>query len=117
MLYRYANDGLCELINLQIVSFYCFMPTEYAEQHTSEGFTFKEVDVDEILVGAYADKLEKNVVDLLKHSIDRMPWRLYVHDEYPVGRPHANRKELLTDQPESTGPRASRRCWAMPRIP
>ncbi|KAL1658529.1 hypothetical protein GGF50DRAFT_108483 [Schizophyllum commune] len=66
-----------------IVSFYCFMPTEYAEQHTSEGFTFKEVDVDEILVGAYADKLEKNVVDLLKNSIDRMPWRLYVHDEYP----------------------------------
>ena len=65
------------------------MPTEYAEQHTSEGFTFKEVDVDEILVGAYADKLEKNVVDLLKNSIDRMPWRLYVHDEYPVGHPHA----------------------------
>ncbi|TRM64901.1 hypothetical protein BD626DRAFT_567760 [Schizophyllum amplum] len=66
-----------------IVSFYCFMPTEYAAQHTSEGFTFKEVDVEEMLVGAYADKLEKNVVDLLKASIDRMPWRLYVHDEYP----------------------------------
>ncbi|KAF8884605.1 hypothetical protein BD779DRAFT_766113 [Infundibulicybe gibba] len=65
-----------------IVSFYCFMPTEFAEQHTSEGFQFKEVPVSEILVGSY-DKLDKDCVDLLKNSVDRMPWRLYVHDPYP----------------------------------
>ncbi|KAF8884604.1 hypothetical protein BD779DRAFT_1787139 [Infundibulicybe gibba] len=65
-----------------IVSFYCFMPTEYAKQHTSEGFRFKEVPVSEILIGSY-ECLDKDCVDLLKNSVDRMPWRLYVHEPYP----------------------------------
>ncbi|KAF9268247.1 salicylate hydroxylase [Marasmius fiardii PR-910] len=64
-----------------IVSFYCFMPTEMTEHH-EEGFVFEQVPVRDILVGKY-DELDPDCVNLLKHSIDRMPWRLYVHQPYP----------------------------------
>ncbi|ORY88242.1 hypothetical protein BCR35DRAFT_301762 [Leucosporidium creatinivorum] len=63
-----------------IVSFYCFMPTEMTN-HTQEGFQFAEVPVSDILAGAYS-QLDPNCVDLIKNSIDRMPWRLYVHQPY-----------------------------------
>ena len=58
-------------------------PVEYALQHVSEGFQFKEVAVEEILVGAYKDCLHEDAKNLLKNSIERMPWRLYLHKPYP----------------------------------
>ncbi|KAM0786826.1 hypothetical protein ACM66B_002255 [Microbotryomycetes sp. NB124-2] len=64
----------------EIVSFYCFMPTEMTN-HTQEGFSFAEVPVSDILVGKY-DVLDPQCRDLIKNSIDRMPWRLYVHQPY-----------------------------------
>ncbi|CAK5275813.1 unnamed protein product [Mycena citricolor] len=64
----------------EIVSFYCFMPSELTSHH-EEGFSFKEVPVSDILVGRY-DTLDPDCVALLKQSIDRMPWRLYVHQPY-----------------------------------
>ncbi|KAF7354941.1 Salicylate hydroxylase [Mycena sanguinolenta] len=60
--------------------FYCFMPTELTSHH-EEGFVFKEVPVTDILQGRY-DTLDPDCVALLKHSIERMPWRLYVHQPY-----------------------------------
>ncbi|KAJ7265854.1 salicylate hydroxylase [Mycena haematopus] len=64
----------------EVVSFYCFMPTELTSHH-EEGFVFKEVPVADILQGRY-DTLDPDCVALLKHSIERMPWRLYVHQPY-----------------------------------
>jgi salicylate hydroxylase len=58
------------------------MPTEMTN-HTEEGFMFKEAPVEDILKGAYAD-LDPNCRDLLLNSVERMPWRLYVHQPYPV---------------------------------
>lgn len=58
------------------------MPTELTKHH-KEGFTFAEVPVDDILAGRY-DQLDPDCVNLLKTSVDRMPWRLYVHQPYPV---------------------------------
>ncbi|RXW25751.1 hypothetical protein EST38_g82 [Candolleomyces aberdarensis] len=64
----------------EIVSFYCFMPTEMTN-HREEGFTFKEVPVSDILQGRYSD-LDPECLALLQNSKDRMPWRLYVHQPY-----------------------------------
>ncbi|KAH8828321.1 salicylate hydroxylase [Flagelloscypha sp. PMI_526] len=64
----------------EVVSFYCFMPTELTK-HREEGFTFKEVPVEDMLQGRYND-LDADCVNLLKNSIERMPWRLYVHQPY-----------------------------------
>ncbi|KAJ7638439.1 salicylate hydroxylase [Roridomyces roridus] len=64
----------------EVVSFYCFMPTELTSHH-EEGFVFQEVPVADILKGRY-DTLDPDCVALLKHSIERMPWRLYVHQPY-----------------------------------
>ncbi|KAJ7667598.1 hypothetical protein DFH06DRAFT_1182999 [Mycena polygramma] len=66
----------------EVVSFYCFMPTELTS-HFEEGFSFKEAPVSDILVGRY-DTLDPDCVALLKNSIERMPWRLYVHQPYDV---------------------------------
>jgi len=82
-----------------IVSFYCmsplcpnpqgaivkllflgFMPSELTKHHL-EGFEFKEVPVEEILQESYKE-LDPDCANLLRHSIDRMPWRLYVHQPY-----------------------------------
>lgn len=81
-----------------IVSFYCecllhlhpqrgreplflgFMPSELTKHH-QEGFEFKEVPVEEILQGNY-NELDPDCANLLRHSFDRMPWRLYVHQPY-----------------------------------
>jgi len=57
-----------------------FMPSELTKHH-QEGFEFKEVPVDEILQGNY-DELDRDCVNLLRNSVDRMPWRLYVHQPY-----------------------------------
>jgi salicylate hydroxylase len=56
------------------------MPTELTK-HREEGFTFKEVPVEDMLQGRYND-LDADCVNLLKNSIERMPWRLYVHQPY-----------------------------------
>ncbi|KAF8911886.1 salicylate hydroxylase [Mucidula mucida] len=64
-----------------IVSFYCFMPTELTK-HFEEGFAFSEVPVSDITQGRY-DQLDPECLDLIKHSVDRMPWRLYKHEPYP----------------------------------
>lgn len=58
------------------------MPTELTS-HREEGFVFKEAPISDILVGKY-DELDPDCVNLIKHSIDRMPWRLYVHQPYEV---------------------------------
>jgi salicylate hydroxylase len=64
----------------EILSFYLFMPQELSPQR-KEGFRFEEVPVEELTV-PYHD-LDSRVTDLIKHSFDRMPWRLYLHKEYP----------------------------------
>jgi len=64
----------------EVVSFYCFMPTELTKHH-EEGFTFKEVPVEDMLQGMYS-RLDPNCSALLKNSVERMPWRLYVHQPY-----------------------------------
>lgn len=57
------------------------------QQHMSpqrkEGFRFAEVDVEEVAGPFREAGLDKRVVDLIEHSFDRMPWRLYLHEEYP----------------------------------
>ena len=57
-----------------------FMPSELTNHH-QEGFEFKEVPVEEILQGNY-NQLDPDCLQLLRHSVDRMPWRLYVHQPY-----------------------------------
>lgn len=86
----------------EMVSFYCktssrvsssyltsylagFMPTELTK-HFEEGFVFEEVPVGDILAGRY-DTLDPDCVNLIKNSVDRMPWRLYVHQPYSVRTP------------------------------
>lgn len=90
----------------EVISFYCFLPTEMTN-HTEEGFSFSEVSrfeatvewsvktltfiflsltlsqvpVSDILKGDYSS-LDPSCVDLLKNSVDRMPWRLYDHQPY-----------------------------------
>ncbi|KAK0453209.1 salicylate hydroxylase [Armillaria borealis] len=65
----------------EIISFYCFIPTEMTKHH-EEGFVFEEAPIEDILIGRY-DELDPDCVALLKHSVDRMPWRLYKHEPYP----------------------------------
>lgn len=66
----------------EILSFYLFMPQHMSPQR-KEGFRFEEVDVEEIAKPFRDAGLDKRVVDLIEHSFDRMPWRLYLHEEYP----------------------------------
>ncbi|KAK0467871.1 salicylate hydroxylase [Desarmillaria tabescens] len=65
----------------EIISFYCFMPTEMTKHH-EEGFVFAEAPIEDILIGRY-DELDPDCIALLKHSVDRVPWRLYKHEPYP----------------------------------
>jgi salicylate hydroxylase len=78
---RYYKIVMSPCAGGEIVSFYCFMPTEMTN-HTKEGFTFAEVPVSDLLAGDYSS-LDPDCVGLIKNSIDRMPWRLYVHQPYP----------------------------------
>ena len=57
-----------------------FMPSELTKHH-QEGFEFKEVPAEEILQGNYSE-LDPDCAALLRHSVDRMPWKLYVHRPY-----------------------------------
>ena len=56
------------------------MPSELTKHH-QEGFEFKQVPVEEILQENYKE-LDPDCANLLRYSIDRMPWRLYVHRPY-----------------------------------
>jgi hypothetical protein len=57
-----------------------FMPAELTNHHREE-FKFEEVPVEEVLQGNYSD-LDPDCASLIKHCVDRMPWRLYVHQPY-----------------------------------
>ncbi|WRT70062.1 uncharacterized protein IL334_007056 [Kwoniella shivajii] len=84
----YTKEGLSQYYKIvmspcageEIVSFYCFMPTEMTN-HTKEGFQFAEVPVEEMIKGDYS-RLDPQCIGLLENSVDRMPWRLYVHQPY-----------------------------------
>ena len=76
---QYYKIVLSGCRNGDILSFYLFMPQDKSPQR-KEGFRFEEVPVEELTV-PYHD-LDSRVVDLIKHSFDRMPWRLYLHKEY-----------------------------------
>jgi hypothetical protein len=56
------------------------MPTELSN-HTEEGFVFDEVPASNITVGHY-DRLHEECLTLVKNSVERRPWRLYVHEPY-----------------------------------
>ena len=56
------------------------MPTELSN-HTEEGFVFDEVPASNITVGCY-DRLHEECLTLVKNSVERRPWRLYVHEPY-----------------------------------
>lgn len=93
-----------------IVSFYCFMPSELTNHH-EEGFEFKEVPVDEVLQGNYGE-LDPNCADLLRNSYDRMPWRLYVHQPYEYW--HKGKTCLLGDAAHPMMPHQSQgACMAI----
>ncbi|KAL1410679.1 hypothetical protein Q8F55_004698 [Vanrija albida] len=79
---RYYKIVMSPCSGGDIVSFYCFMPTEMTN-HTQEGFVFAEVPVSDVMAGDYS-RLDPVCQDLIKHSVDRMPWRLYVHQPYPT---------------------------------
>ncbi|KAJ1599100.1 hypothetical protein NDA14_001795 [Ustilago hordei] len=55
-----------------IVSFYCFMPTQLTK-HRSEGFVFEQVAPEEILAGDYC-QLDPLCVKLIQNSVERKPW-------------------------------------------
>ena len=57
-----------------------FLPSELTDHHC-DGFEFKEVSVDKILQGNY-EKLGPDCANLIKHSVDRMPWRFNIHQPY-----------------------------------
>ena len=57
------------------------MPSESTNHH-QEGFELKEVPAEEILQGNKYDELDPDCANVIKHSVDRMPWRLYIHDPY-----------------------------------
>ncbi|ESK93765.1 salicylate hydroxylase [Moniliophthora roreri MCA 2997] len=78
---KYYKIVMSPCSGAETVSFYCFMPTELTKHH-EEGFVFEEVPVSDIITGKY-DELDPDCQNLLKNSIDRMPWRLYVHQPYP----------------------------------
>ena len=89
-----------------------FMPTELTH-HREEGFVFSEAPVEDILVGRY-DELDPDCVNLLKNSIDRMPWRLYIHQPYTVSNslpPPWNIRHSLTFPLPSRGSRGRRAFW------
>lgn len=70
--------GLCS--GGDVVACYCFMPSELTDHH-QEGFEFKEVPAEKILRGNF-NGLDPDCANFIRHSVDRMPSRLYVHQPY-----------------------------------
>jgi len=65
----------------ELISFYCFMPT-HLSPHRKEGFRFESPPHSELLDPYNDVKLDPYVMKMLEHSIDLMPWRLYIHQPY-----------------------------------
>jgi salicylate hydroxylase len=64
-----------------ILSFYCFMPTELTNHH-EEGFSWGDAPVEELTKAGEYVNLDPRVLSLLTNSVERKPWRLYVHQPY-----------------------------------
>lgn len=64
----------------QINSFYCFFPTVKA-RNPGEGWTHS-ISVEELLEPF--DTLDPKLLALFKNSTDIKPWRLFVHQPYPI---------------------------------
>lgn len=64
-----------------ILSFYCFMPTELTNHH-EEGFSWGEAPVDDLIKAGQYVNLDSRVITLLANSVERKPWRLYMHQPY-----------------------------------
>lgn len=107
---RYYKIVMSPCSGGDVVSFYCFMPTEMTN-HTQEGFVFAEVPVSDIMAGDY-NRLDPTAQKLIEHSIERMPWRLYVHQPYPTW--HKGRVCLLGDAAHPMMPHQSQgACTAL----
>ncbi|BEJ17786.1 hypothetical protein CspHIS471_0700540 [Cutaneotrichosporon sp. HIS471] len=107
---RYYKIVMSPCSDGEIVSFYCFMPTEMTN-HTQEGFVFEEVPVSDIMAGMY-NRLDPLAKGLIEHSIDRMPWRLYVHQPYPYW--HKGKTVILGDAAHPMMPHQSQgACMAI----
>jgi len=63
-----------------IISFYLFMPTELTT-HQNEGFTWAEATIEDCMPGLYS-VLDPKCRQLIQHSVERKPWRLYIHKPY-----------------------------------
>jgi salicylate hydroxylase len=64
----------------EVNSFYCFFPTEKSK-NPGEGWSHT-IDVEELLEPF--DTLDPNLTALFKNSTDIKPWRLFVHQPYPI---------------------------------
>lgn len=64
----------------EINSFYCFFPTDQSNHHT-EGW--REQATTEQLLAPFSD-LDPDLLALFANSEDIKPWRLFVHQPYPL---------------------------------
>ena len=78
-IHKYFKLVLAGCSNNQLLSFYNFFPSELSNHH-KEGFVVQEVSVEDLL--APYTELDPKVKQLLANSIDRMPWRLWIHQPY-----------------------------------
>ncbi|ORY25836.1 hypothetical protein BCR39DRAFT_485094 [Naematelia encephala] len=60
----------------EVISFYTFFPAELARTK-KEGFVVDDISIEELT--APFGQLDPDCLLALKHSVDRKPWRLYVH--------------------------------------
>ncbi|KAM0752962.1 FAD/NAD-P-binding domain-containing protein [Meredithblackwellia eburnea MCA 4105] len=80
-IHKYFKLVLAPCSDGKLLSFYNFFPAGLSDHHT-EGFVVKEATQDE-LCEPFKDTLDPKVLALLQNSIDRMPWRLWIHQPYP----------------------------------
>lgn len=69
-----VSDDLDVIVDLLFLG---LMPTGL-EKHHQEGFESKDVPVKEVLQEKFSE-LDPDCANLIRHSVDRMPWRFYVH--------------------------------------
>lgn len=65
----------------ELNSFYCFFPTAIAKS-PGEGWTYS-IPVEELLE-PFDGTLDPKLVDIFRNSTDIKPWRLFVHQPYPI---------------------------------
>jgi len=78
-IHKYFKLVLGGMRDNTFLSFYCFLPAELSAHH-KEGFIVEEVSHEELL--SYYPHLDPKVKQLLANSVDRMPWRLWIHQPY-----------------------------------